>query len=318
MRLRIATFNLESLGEEDLARRLAALGRPLAALRADILCLQEINAEKIAGRRRLSALVALLDGTPYRDYATVSTLTADGDPADVHNLAIASRLPIRSHRQLRHDLVERPAYRLATAVPPAAAAAPIEWERPILAAEIALGGGRMLNVLNMHLRAPLAAPVAGQKLGPYAWRTASGWAEGFFVAAVKRAGQALEARIAIDRLLDADPDALVVAAGDLNADLYEMPLRILRADPGDTGNPALAGRALFPAEASVEEGRRFTVLHAGRRLVLDHLLLSAALRRRLVGADILNDGLADEAGPAAAARGGSFHAPLVAEFDIEN
>ena len=316
-RLRIATYNLESLGEEDLGDRIAALRGPLVALDADILCLQELNAEKVGGRRRLSALAALLAGTPYAAYEVVSTTRPGGEPADVHNLAIASRLPILAHRQLRHDLVERPTYRLATAVPPAEAPAPVEWERPILTAEIGLGDGRSLHVLNLHLRAPLAAPVAGNKLGATSWRTASGWAEGFFLAATKRAGQALEARLAVDALLDADPAALVVVAGDLNADLYEMPLRILRADPDDTGNPALAGRALVAAEARVAEARRFTVLHGGRRLLLDHLLLSAPLARRLVSVEIANDGLPDEAAsPPVPGYAGSYHAPVVAEFDL--
>jgi hypothetical protein len=36
--------------------------------------------------------------------------------------------------------------------------------------------------------------VPGQKAEPFAWKTVSDWAEGFFAAAVKRAGQALELR----------------------------------------------------------------------------------------------------------------------------
>jgi len=316
--LRIATFNLENLGDADLAGRIAALRPRLLALRADVLCLQEVNGQKAGRQRVLSALAALFDGTPYAGYEIVSTLSADGDPADVHNLVVASRLPVRARSQLRHDLVERPSYHVATAVPAADGPGAVEWERPLLIVEIALPDGRTLNILNLHLRAPLAAPVAGQKLAPFAWRTTAGWAEGFFLAALKRAGQALEARLAVDRILDADPRALVVVAGDLNADAYEMPLRILRADPDDTGNPALADRALAAAEEAVPAAARFTVLHGGRRLLLDHLLVSAGLAERLVATEIANDGLADEAGAEglAGAGGGSFHAPLVAAFDL--
>jgi endonuclease/exonuclease/phosphatase family metal-dependent hydrolase len=245
----------------------------------------------------------------------VSTLTVEGRPADRHNLVILSRLPVRGHAQIRHHLIERPLYRPAMASPRSDHPEPIEWERPLLRAEIAIGA-MSLHVINLHLRAPLAAPVAGQKLAPLAWRTVGGWAEGFFLAGVKRAGQALEARLLTERLLDADPDALVVIAGDLNADMYEVPLRILRAEVEEVGNAALSRRMLFPVEDVIPPAQRFTVLHHGRPLMLDHLLVSAKLRMHLTGAESLNEGLADEAESSAQGTVGSFHAPLVAEFAL--
>ena len=134
---------------------------------------------------------------------------------------------------------------------------------------------------------------------------------------MKRAGQALEARLLTERLLDDNPDAFVVVAGDLNAETYEVPLRILRAELGDVGNAAVSSRALFPIEDVIPQAQRFTVLHHGRPLMLDHLLVSAKLRTYLTGAETLNQGLADEVDSAAqGAIGGSFHAPLVAEFAL--
>jgi endonuclease/exonuclease/phosphatase family metal-dependent hydrolase len=316
--LRIATFNLESLDDDALTARIRALRPELVRLRADILCFQEVNGQRAARghERRLAALSTLISETPYATYQMVSTLTADGDPADVHNLVILSRLPIVSRAQIRHDLVERPLYRPATASPRSDRPEPIEWERPLLHAEIAVGT-TSLHVINLHLRAPLAAPVAGQKLGPFSWRTVGGWAEGFFLAGVKRAGQALEARLLTEQLLDADLGALVVVAGDLNADVYEVPLRILRAELGDVGNAAISSRGLFPVENVIPEAQRFTVLHHRRRLMLDHLLVSAKLRAYLTCAESLNQGLADEADSAEQGSvGGSFHAPLVAEFAL--
>jgi endonuclease/exonuclease/phosphatase family metal-dependent hydrolase len=316
--LRIATFNLESLDEDALATRIAVLRPALVRLRADVLCLQEVNGQRAAHgqARRLTALSALISETPYALYQMVSTLTVLGHPAERHNLVILSRLPLVGHAQVRHGLVERPLYRPATASPRSDSLQPIEWERPLLHAEIAVGA-KSLHVINLHLRAPLAAPGAGQKLGPFSWRTVGGWAEGFFLAGMKRAGQALEARLLMERLLDGDPDALVVVAGDLNADIHEVPLRILRAEPGDVGNAALSHRALFAVEDIIPEGQRFTVLHHGRRLMLDHLLVSAKLRGYLNCAESFNQGLADEAESAEqGAVGGSFHAPIVAEFAL--
>jgi endonuclease/exonuclease/phosphatase family metal-dependent hydrolase len=314
--LRIATFNLESLDDDALTTRIAVLRPALVRLRADILCLQEVNGQRTARghSRRLTALSALISETPYAAYQMISTLTVEGHPAERHNLVILSRLPLVDHAQVRHDFVERPLYRPATASPRSDRPEPIEWERPLLHAEVAVGA-KSLHVINLHLRAPLAAPVAGQKLSPFSWRTVGGWAEGFFLAGMKRAGQALEARLLTERLLDADSDALLVVAGDLNSDIYEVPLRILRAEFEDVGNVAVSSRALFPVEEVIPPARRFTVLHHGRRLMLDHLLVSAKLRNYLICAESLNQGLADEVDSAGeGAVGGSFHAPLFAEF----
>jgi hypothetical protein len=51
--------------------------------------------------------------------------------------------------------------------------------------------------------------------------------------------------------------------------------------------------------------------------MLDHLLVSAKLRGYLTSAESLNQGLADEAESVEqGAVGGSFHAPIVAEFAL--
>ena len=61
------------------------------------------------------------------------------------------------------------------------------------------------------------------------------WAEGFYVSSIKRNGQALEARVVVDELFDADPGARILVCGDLNAGEHEVPLAILRATVEDTG-----------------------------------------------------------------------------------
>ena len=67
MQLRIATFNLESLDdrpglEPPLAARIAVLRPQLERLRADVLCLQEVNGQPSGHHapRRLLALDALI------------------------------------------------------------------------------------------------------------------------------------------------------------------------------------------------------------------------------------------------------------------
>lgn len=325
-RLRIATFNLENLDDgpdvvPPLRERIAALQPLLCRLDADVLCLQEVNAQECIKNqpRQFRALEALLNDTPYASFER-ATSTGPHGPADIHNLVIASRWKILEQRQLRHDLVPPPSYRSVTSVPAASNSATVEWDRPLLHATVAVPGGRRLEVINLHLRAPLAAFVPGQKLAPFVWKSVAGWAEGFFLAAMKRTGQALEARLLADRLFDANPDALIAIAGDLNAEARETPVRAIFGDIEDTGNEALADRVLSLIESELPAERRFSVLHHGLKLMLDHLLVSPALKRRFTRAAILNEALSDEyfAWLKDIPTTTSFHAPLVADFALEN
>ncbi len=328
--LRIATFNLESLDdrpgtEPPLEDRLSVLRPRLERLDADVLCLQEVNGQKPpgGGPRTLRALDRLLEGTAYADFHRVASTSLSGSArgvADKHNLVILSRHPISSSRQIRHELVPGVTYEPVTARSSSQgaskSAAEIGWERPILQAAIDLPEGKRLHVFNLHLRAPLAAHVQGQKESAFVWKSVGGWAEGFFIATVKRIGQAFEARLAVEQVFDAEPDALVCVCGDCNAEEREMPLRVLRAEIDDTGNAALARRSLISLEQSVPRERRYSVIHAGHKAMLDHLLASRTLAARLHGVEVHNEGLTDEIIAQASAHKTpeSLHAPLVAEF----
>lgn len=321
MRLRVATFNVENLDEKrkgvSLEERIAVLRPQLLELRADVLCLQECSAHAAHhGVHELRALDRLLEGTPYAGFERATTQGASGGPSDKHNLVVLSRLPIASRQQHWHDLVAPPVVRLTTT--PSVRDEHVRWDRPVLEVSLACPDGRSLTVFDAHLRAPLASVIEGQKLSPFSWRTTEGWAEGYYVASIKRAGQALELRRRIDQLLDAERDARILVAGDLNADVVGTALRILRAEVEDTGNAALEPRALVALEGNLPAERRFTVLHRGRRQVLDHLLASRALARGFVSVEVQNDDLEDEY--EVAVKGiepvRSLHAPLVAELEL--
>jgi endonuclease/exonuclease/phosphatase family metal-dependent hydrolase len=325
--MRIATFNLESLdlppkAEVALDERIDLLRPQLERLEADILCLQEVNGQyrKGAAERSLDALDSLLLGTPYAGYARVTTAGPGGrGVADVHNLVTLSRWPIESHREIRHELVAPLGHRMLTAVPAEASPAAIGFERPVLLSEIRIGPGSSLAVLNVHLRAPLATAIPGQKEAPFVWKTVSGWAEGYLLSAWKRAAQALEARMTVDGLLDADPHAAIVVAGDFNAEDHETPLKILVGAEEDTGNGRLGGRSLVVLDRSLGADRRFSVLHHGRPQMLDHILASRALLGHFRTIEAHNETLGDELVGYAKTRhaAGSYHAPLVAEFALE-
>ena len=317
MSLRIATYNLENLDDEDpalpLEARLPVLRRALADLAADILCLQEVNAQEPPKRpRTLSALDRLLAGTPYAGFHRAITTSDGGDyPRDIHNLVILSRFPIGAVDQVAHRLVPPLRWQWLGG----GEEAPMRFERPILAVTIDVG--RPLHLLDLHLRAPLAVAVPGQKSGPFAWRSVAGWAEGYHLAAMKRSAQALEARLLVEDIFDREPEAWIAVVGDLNAEEHEAPLAILGASEEATGNAGLAGRALVSLAGLVPPERRFTVRH-GRGLMLDHLLVSRPLAERCLGVDILNASLADERDAYAAGYSdpAGFHAPVVARFRL--
>lgn len=317
--MRIATFNVENL-DVPVGPRLGVLGPALARLDADIVCLQEVNGQHVAGRkeRALVALDELLAGTRYASYARAATHPPGrAGAADVHNLVTLSRYPIVAERQILHDIVAPLEARLVTAHPPAGGVSPVRFERPALLTEIDVAG-RRLSVVNVHFRAPLASAIAGGKSAPFVWSSAAAWAEGYYLSAIKRIGQALEVRLAVDRVLDADAGAMVLVTGDLNAEDHETPLRTLVAAPEDTGNSALAHRSLIPLERALDPDRRFTIIHHGRPQMVDHMLASHALYGRFKSIEIHNEALGDEAiGYAKGlAPAGSYHAAVVAEFGL--
>jgi endonuclease/exonuclease/phosphatase family metal-dependent hydrolase len=227
---------------------------------------------------------------------------------------ILSRWPIAERRQLREDFVRPPLFRPSGAE----SEAPVHWDRPLLAARVELPNVEPLWVVNLHLRATIAAALPGAKIDSFSWRSVGGWAEGFYLAAMKRSGQALEARLFAESLFDENPAARVVICGDLNAEEQEMPLRILRADLDDTGNGALSARVMTPLERSLPDWRRFSVIHAGRKTMLDHILASRSLVACFKSIELHNEALGDELSAYALVGHSpeSYHAPLVAEFDL--
>ncbi len=327
-RLRIATFNLENLDDEEteenppLAERIGVMRPQLARLDADVLCLQEVNGQEVVGGpRRLLALERLLEGTPYADYEVAFTTTEDGEQVfRERNLVILSRYEILEHQQYRHDFAPAPFYRMVTASPPQEEAERITWERPLLHARIEPGGGRVLNVVNAHLKSKLPTDVPGQKEDRFTWKTASGWAEGFFVSSMRRVGQALETRMLVDELINQDENAMIVVCGDFNADTDDVPVRAIRGDVEDTGNDELIGRVLVPCERTIPESARFSYLHHGRPEMIDHLLVSRNMLEFYKGSEIHNELLHDES--IAFATDVKYpepdHAPVIAEFELPN
>ena len=324
-RLRIATFNLENLDDKpnqqpSLDERIDLMRPQLLRLDADILCLQEVNGQETPNQpRRLLALAQLLTGTPYADYNLVSTMTADGAQVyDERNLVILTHFNIEESGQYKHDFASAPYYQKVTADPAEDEPKKVTWERPMLYAKIDLGDGGTLHLINVHLKSRLPTNIPGQKEDNYTWKTASGWAEGFFLSSMKRVGQAMEIRFFIDQLFDENDHSFIVVCGDFNADSNEVPLEAIRGEVENTGNGALAGRVMVPCERTIPEPSRFSLYHRGKGNMLDHLLASRRMLAYYKGSEIHNEVLHDESMAFATdvKYPESDHAPVIAEFEL--
>ncbi len=323
--MRLATFNLENLDLPPHALlpldvRAKVLRPALERLEADILCLQEVNGQHVAGQpeRALVALDMLLENTRYASFhRAVTTSVSSAGAADVHNLVTLSRYPIERSSEIRHTHVPAAQARRVTAEPPEAEPEPVLFDRPLLVTEHAVGEARVM-VINVHLRAPLASPVPGQKLSAFLWKSVAGWAEGYYLSAIKRCGQAFELRLLADRLIDESENRLVAVTGDFNAEEHETPIQIVIGAEEDTGNGALGYQSLVVLDRAIDPGRRWSVLHHGRPQMLDHMLASHALFGHFQSIEVHNEAIADEAVGYGrrATHAGSYHAAVVAEFAL--
>jgi endonuclease/exonuclease/phosphatase family metal-dependent hydrolase len=326
--MRIATFNVENLDEDvvgddgsiqgpSLEERIKVLQPQLLRLNADILCLQEVHGQETENQpRTLKTLAKLLDETPYSEFHIKYTKTTANEAYDKRNLVIVSRYPFESISQIRNDLIPDLMYKTVTAIPPEASAKKVSWERPILHAVIDVNG-TSLHVLNLHLKSRLPTRIHGQT-EEYHYKSVNGWAEGYFISSMKRVGQALEARMIIDEILENNQDAYIIVAGDFNAEPGEIPVETIVGRVENTANPELGFRTLLPCSNSIPKESRYTHLHEGHGNLLDHMVISRAMMAKYISAEIHNEGLHDESISFATDKKypESDHAPFVVEFAI--
>ncbi|MBN2134947.1 MAG: endonuclease/exonuclease/phosphatase family protein [Acidobacteria bacterium] len=323
-KLRIATFNLENFDDkpdqpDQLEERIAIMKPQLKRLDADILCFQEVNGQETPGeKRQLLALKKLISSTRYEDYEIISTKTSGNEVYDERNLVILTRFEIAETKQINQELISPPKYKQVTRKPEDPDAKDINWERAILYSKVKHTNNSIFHIINLHLKSKLPVNIEGQKIDNYTWRTSSGWAEGFFIASMKRVGQALEARMLIDSIFDNDEDAFIIICGDFNATYDDVPVAAICGAVENTGNGGLARRVMFPCEFSVPETSRYSLIHMGRGEMIDHILVSRPMIAYYSHTEIHNELLHDESVSFATDKKfpESDHAPVVAEFAI--
>ena len=282
--LTIASFNVENLSAAGPAERFARLGERIVGDLGspDVLALEEVQDDSgaagkgdgvVTSRKTLDALVAgvVSAGGPRYDAVWIDPVEGKEGGQPGGNIRVALLLnPARVTLVRRGEAGPLDAtepeglgaeLRLSLSpgrvAPRSAAFTPSEGEgvRRTLAAEL-LFRGKKLFLLANHWSSKSDDDRAFGPTQPARTPTVS-----------RRLAQAREIRTFVERLLAADPEARVVALGDLNDFEFSEPIRLFAAPPLED----LVMRA--PAAS------RYTFNFDGASQVLDHVVVSPALAK---------------------------------------
>jgi endonuclease/exonuclease/phosphatase family metal-dependent hydrolase len=309
MSLTLATLNVKNLLEPAadagaperalLADKVAWIARTLRDCDADVVGLQEIGPPEL--------LASVLAEAPLEKSGYREPILGTADARGIR-CALLSRLPVVDARVHTAEALSFPVYR-AGDPPPFGSRIPLR--RGFVHARLqapGLGPVDALDVIVVHFKSPRPVALrdaAGLEIEPV---NARARAEGVLRGLVWRAAEALHARGIVDELLAADPRALVAVMGDLN-DVPDSP--VARALQADGDGSLLDCATIVPIE------ERFSAIHAGRRIQIDHVLASAPLYARLRSARFLNGALREHVFPPDGNEPptvDSDHAPLVVRF----
>jgi predicted extracellular nuclease len=220
--------------------------------------------------------------------------------------ALVSRLPVTTSRVHTAEALDFPVYQAGD---PAPFGRRIPLRRGVVHARVEAEGIGPVDVLVAHFKSPRAVALrdaSGREIEPRAAREA---AEGMLRSLVWRAAEALHVRAIVDALLADHARALVAVVGDLNDVPGSVVVRALQGD-GDG--------SLLDCAARVPTERRFSAIHAGARIQIDHVLASQPLYARLTAARFVNETLREHVVPADGEEHptvDSDHAPLVVRFE---
>jgi endonuclease/exonuclease/phosphatase family metal-dependent hydrolase len=185
----------------------------------------------------------------------------------------------------------------------------IPLRRGVVHARVDAEGIGPVDVLVVHFKSPrpvAARDTSAREVEP---RSPREIAEGALRSLVWRAAEALHVRGIVDGLLASDARARVAVVGDLNDLPGSVVVRTLMSD-GDG--------ALLDCAAGVPTDRRFSAVHAGGRIQIDHVLASQPLYARLAAARFVNATLREHLVPPDGSEPptvDSDHAPLVVRFE---
>ncbi len=273
----ITTFNVENLFDleddpdkdegnstptpEELEIKLRKLAEAIREeLRLpDIIVVQEVENTSI-----LSVLADRINQTSHTSYVATSRGSSDGRGIEVGFVWDRSRVDLLESYLLSGPDVERAFGR----------SSPSPGREPLVG--VFRIRGRKVTIVGNHFKSKGGDdPLFGVN-DPPVRKTEK-----------QRKAQARVVRDFVSSLLEEDPDALVVVAGDLN----DFPF----GEPGEGSDHPLAileGRGEDGALTSLldreDRADAYTFIYQGNSQILDHILVSSALLEHFVGLDILH------------------------------
>ena len=305
MPLTLATFNVENLldprGEPERSRqgdKLSWIARMIDACGADVIGLQEVGTPEL-----VRAVLARTEGAAA---AWAEPVVGTADARGIRCALVAkARVRVAEAQVHTAESLPFPVFRVGD---PAPFGARIPLRRGVVRVRVATPDLGEVEVLVVHFKSARAVPLrdaAGTEVAPATQRERS---EGQLRAIAWRGAEALFVRGLVDDVLRADARARVALVGDMNDLPDSATLRALRGDAA-----AAPASALHDCAAGVELERRFSCIHDGRRVQIDHVLASPCLFERLAEARFLNAELRSKDAPCDPGVD-SDHAPLVVRF----
>ncbi|MCL2726002.1 MAG: endonuclease/exonuclease/phosphatase family protein [Polyangiaceae bacterium] len=279
MGLRIATYNLKDFflprtpGEQGVVEaKIANVAAELLRARADVVALQEVGAPELLDRLVAKELVSLSYGAP---------IMGTRDKRGI-GCAILARVPV-----LWSQVHTRPWLPFPTLCEgdPEPFAHRIPLRRGIVHVRVESPELGEVDVITAHFKSSLGSPLKtadGREIKDDSPR-ANG--EAAVRSLVQRAAEALLVRGLVDDVLRDLPDHAICVLGDLNDGADSMPVRIVR------GERVLESGHLRACAELLSEDRRFSCFHAGKPILIDHVLASERLFRQVRAFDIQNDKL---------------------------
>lgn len=291
-------------------RKVESVAAMVARLDADVIAFQEIEGPQV-----LDAVRAHL---PHNG----GYLPAVAGHADARGIAcgVLSRLPITSVEVHGVGQLTFPTFAEGESKP---FAGRLDSRRGVLEVTVTLPDGASLALLAVHLKSARPIPRLDARGGAVDEEGHYAAAEGHARAAVLRLAEALHLRSRVEARLLREGKALLAVLGDFNDAADSL---TLRAVAGELAEPPRGRNADLDAATSLEAGvlhhcaravpsaDRYTILHRGARVQVDHVLVSRALWRRFRGARVHNEELRDTNGDTRE-EVESDHAPLVAWFE---
>jgi endonuclease/exonuclease/phosphatase family metal-dependent hydrolase len=307
MPITFCSFNVRDLFEPryDAERivypsKVANIAKLLDEANADVIALQEVSSARVVRE----VLRAMANGEAYGHVVA--------GPSDARGIcnALVSRMPVVASRIRAGETLPLPSFRVGDPAPYEGQGR-LTLRRAVVHFQVDGGPSGLVNVIACHLKSKLPTAQVGATGAPILPTTGRGRAEGEVRSLLLRSAEALFLRGWADELIAENPSRPLAILGDLNDTWESTPVRILC---GAAHRPEeRCGVELVPVLDTVDEGRRYSTCHGGKKRLIDHILVTESLRGRLQTARILNQGLRDDGSDGPSEH--SDHAPVVATFD---